>query len=259
MALTGTHAADDTGHVADHNLIDALLASHTSSLATLDSGKLATTAGALIGAVNRDLRVVAGVIRNDGSPNYWQPIDDSGHAPVNVDSVSTSTTAITVDYTSVAAAKVVTFVVGADDTLAVRGYVAGSSVGLTSAVITLTMTKAYADYVYYDGAAWQTTSGVFTPTFSAGVLTCTHPAIPAANVLDTQVTGRGTLIPSSHGVSSTAAIVRFHDYSGTLQTTASTDMKAFVRHGSNGIADPQQVDTTLYPGSNLWFIGVFEV
>lgn len=215
--------------------------------------------GALIGETGRDFRVVAGALRNDGAASYWQPISDAGHDPLNIDSVSTSTTAITVDYTGIGATKVVSFIVGADDTLTARGYVAGASVGLSTSIIHLAQTQPYADYVVYNGTTWVSQTGVFSLSFSAGVLTCTHPEIPG-NSFHGAVSGRdGVLVPFSDGNSATAMLVKWRDWAGTLAATASTNMKAYVVHGANGPLDPQKVTTTLLPGSNLWFVGIFEV
>ena len=43
--------------------------------------------GVLIGTNGKKYAVVACALRNLGAPNYWQPIDDAGHNPVNVGSV----------------------------------------------------------------------------------------------------------------------------------------------------------------------------
>lgn len=260
-AQTAAEGAESVVLATTDDAIAAFIADDTTPSATraaLD----AVLAGPIKGEAGRDLRLVAGVIRNDGSPSYWQPIDDSGHSPVNVDSVSTTTSAIVVDFTSLGASKIVSFAVVPDEQFAKLGFTAGASVSLTQAAIYLQQVKPFADYVYYDGSAWQSSNGVFSLSFNpaTGVLTCTHEEIPAGTaVFDVSVTGRGTLLASSHGASTSTALVRWHNYSGTLQTAASTDMKAFVSHGSNGPLDPQQIDTTKYPSSNLWFIAIVEV
>lgn len=254
-------AADD---VADDIGTDGSNVRVAGDAVWLSAAALATAMdGVVKSATGKDLRVVAGVIRNAGSPDYWQPISDTPHAPVNVDSVLTTNEQITIDYSTLGATKVVSFIIVPDEALAKIGIVAGASVGLTSTIVQLTQTRPYADYVSYNGSAWVSANGVFTLSYNSttGSLTCTHPLIPTASgtdIYDVSIAGRGDLIASSNGASETAALVRWHSYSGTLQTTAATTQKAFVSHGASGPLDPQRLDTTSHPGSNLWFIGLFE-
>lgn len=217
------------------------------------------TSGTVRGEDGRPLRIVAGVLRNTGSG--WGLISDSGHEAVNVDSVSDSTTAITVDYSSIGATKVVSFVVAPDETFARQGFTTGASVGLTSSSIQIMQSRPFSDYVSWNGSAWVSLGGVFTLSYSAGILACGHPKIPAGvNVNHVQVTGRGVLpVHLVSGNSETNVSIAWYNWSGTLQTTPSTDMRAFIAKGASGPLDPQQINTTLYPSSNLWFMGVFEV
>jgi hypothetical protein len=224
--------------------------------------------GALMGTPGKKYKLVAGVIRNDGAASYWQPLNDVGHRPINVGAVTTSTTGITIDYTAIGAVRVGSFVVGCDETFASAGFVAGASVGLTAATIELTKTTPFADYVSYNGTAWVSLNNVFTLAYgidkdgnsAPGNLRATHPLLPAGlNIWDINVVGRGATVPNSNGGAETQMHVQFRDWAGTLLTVPTTDMKAFISHGATGRLDPQRVDTTQYPGSNLWFFGVFEV
>lgn len=82
-------------------------------------------------------RVTGCALRNYGAAGgYWQPISDSGHLPINIASVSTSSTSITVHYTE-PVAQVVTSAVTVDETLVALGYGCGASIGLGKLVITL--------------------------------------------------------------------------------------------------------------------------
>lgn len=93
---------------------------------------------ALVGAVGRTYKIVAGVIRNAGpGSGYWQPINDAGHQPTHIDSASTSPTAITVSH-PVGATKIATFVAVPDETLTAAGFAAGVSVDLAVSRIYLT-------------------------------------------------------------------------------------------------------------------------
>lgn len=78
--------------------------------------------------------IVAAVIRNDGTG--WRLLHDADHAPLNVTAVSNNHRSITVSF-AFKARRVRTFIAGPDETLAIHGIVAGASVGLTAAHITL--------------------------------------------------------------------------------------------------------------------------
>lgn len=233
----------------------------TSGSHVVNKSYLEGTSGAVLGVIGRKYRVVAGVIRNDGGSAYWQPINDAVHQPTNIDSCTTTTDRITIDYSSIGATKVVSFIAIGDEQLAKRGIVIGPSVGVTSTYLMMTSSLPYADFVQYDGSAWVSQNGVFTLSYNAsnGRLTCTHPSIPSAEVFNTSVTGRGALVAYSDGAGQTSATVAWRDYAGTVQLVASTNQRAFVTHGPSGLLDPQQVTTTLYPSSNIWVYGIFEV
>lgn len=139
--------------------------------------------------------------------------------------------------------------------------------------------SGYEDYVYYDGTQWVSQGGVFTGmTFSGGVLTLTHPSIPASAVQRVQVTPRGGWRPfvdtGASPVTQTTVKIAFQDSVGSSQTTPSTSMRAYVRHGgptggrvtagAAGMAlsashgggqiqwKPSALNTIVFPGSNIW-------
>ena len=86
------------------------------------------------GALPSNYKIVACVLRNTGSG--WFAIDDATHAPLNIDSVSDTATAVNVDYTSLGATEVVYGAAIADETFA-GIYDFGTSVGLTSTGIVI--------------------------------------------------------------------------------------------------------------------------
>ena len=75
---------------------------------------------------------VMGVIRNTGSG--WFVINDAGHEPVNIASISTGSSYVQINYGKTAS-KVRTLIVAPDDTFAQAGYSAGASVNLDNARI----------------------------------------------------------------------------------------------------------------------------
>jgi hypothetical protein len=214
------------------------------------------------------LEVVLGVLRNTGTG--WEVLDDAGHTPLNIDSVSTSATHITVNYASMGVTDVGSFTVVPDDALASFGFFAGASVGLEQATITLSQSGAtYADYVHYDGTNWISANGVFTDlTFTGGELTVTHPPIIDDGSLNVALTPRmGTdasytpVISGAAGsVTATSLKIQFRTSADALQAVANTNMRVYISHGGgNRLVDPTTVTTAKYANSNLFITGLMKV
>jgi hypothetical protein len=204
--------------------------------------------------------VAAGALRNDGSPNYWQPIEDAQHASVNIASVTTEAAGtITINLTDARPGKAVVAVALGDETLAQEGFIIGSSYGDTSIVLKFSRQQVIADYISYNGSAWVSQDGIITPgAFSGGELSLSHEDV--GNGYAASIVGRGasTLVLASTGsnaVTATGTKVMFRDYAGALITSPSTDMKFYIsrtRSMKNPI-NPETVDTTAFPNSNIWF------
>lgn len=226
------------------------------SLVTSPDGLVATQG-------NKRIKLVAGVIRNLNDGNGWQLITNATHSSVNVDSVSNDTSNITVNFGGITAAKVVSFVAAPDETLARAGFFMGSSVGVGSANIQLKQRKFVSDYVSYSGSAWSSTNGVFTGfAWAAGTLTLTHESVETSTAgIDCSVTPRdGVLMPVAGSATATATQVKWLDWAGALQTTESTNMKAYVSRGfASAAANPNNVHEGTFPSSNIWFMGEFEL
>ena len=235
---------------------DAKTAVSDVALETLQSSPV------LMATDGRKYKVVAGVMRNpDGN---WAVLDDTIHRYTNVDSVVTDTR-IRVNYDSIGAVKVVSFVAVPDEVLVKAGYACSASVSLTQAMIDITRHAPVSDYVQWSAAnGWTSLNGVFRNlTFSGGTLTMESDPVGGANLMDLQITGRGGCLASASsqvgGATNTVTKIDFRDYSGALITTPNTDMKAYVSRGSSGAVDPTSITTTRYVASNIWFYGIFEV
>lgn len=219
----------------------------------------------LFGQTGKNYKMVAGVLRN--TAGTWSLINDSGHTPMNAGAITVTKDFVTVDYTAIGATRVVSFIAGPDETLAQKGFTVGASVGLTKASIGMSMNARYADYVYYSGPTngWISTNGVFTPTFNntIGQLSLIHEPFPVPDTAtpfwDFNVSGRGDTLASADGANKGELRLRFHTYGGTLLTAPATTMKVFASHGMSGPVDPRGVTNELYPNSNIWFLGIFEV
>lgn len=219
------------------------------------------------GAAGRSYKVVGGVIRNNGGPSYWQPINDAGHRPTLIDSVSTSTSSITVNH-AIGASKIAALVAVPDETLTAAGFALGTSVATDATTIFLSRHgRVLSDYVSYNGSVWSSSSGVFTPTWdaTAQALVLTHPAVPTSSAFAASILPRGgSYLASAKGGSNAASethiAVEFWDFAGVKATAPSANMRLFVTRGGHfePEVNPQAVDTTAFPNSNIWVLGVFE-
>lgn len=257
----------ETALNATYATTGALAAKADASTVTgkLDKTEAATTY--IKGKGGKKLVTVSGVIRNQGSAlGYWQPIIDSDHqGDLNIESVATTASQIQLNYPSLGATKVVSFVATPDDTLAMAGFTVGTSVSLGQTRLMMGQTAPeWSVYVYYNGTSW-VSNGNWTVTFNAGTLTMTHPAIPSWSIYALSVAPRGgpymvQAANESNFLSTTTVKLEFRDFAGTLITTPDVNMRAVVRHGGGfaAVPDHRLVDTTAYPGSNIWFTGVFE-
>jgi hypothetical protein len=207
--------------------------------------------------------ICAGAIRNNGTPDYWEVIVDANHAAnMNVASVVTGTSAININFT-VPAGKRISAIAVCDESLSAKGFIAGASFSESMLQITLTRRFSISDYVYYDGSAWVSVDGRFTiDSYTSGILSMTHEQIEGRDV---SLTSRSaSLVPCiSTGTSplgDTSTKVVFRDFAGSLITTPSTEMKFYVTRGYSlgGSINPQIVDTTSFPLSNIWFAAFAE-
>ena len=219
--------------------------------------------GSVRGAPDRNYSMYLGTIRNDGSPGYFQTIEDAGHRSTFIQSVETLADRVRLNY-SPTATKVGTFFAKPDEALKAAGFTCGESVGTNSVDIFIYRAFEVADYVFYNGSSWVSQSGFFTGlSFSGGTLTLTHASL-LSNVLAFGVSATprgGTYLVNADGAGQTTMTVQFRDWTGALITTPDTNMRAYVRHGMSRpvLMNPQLLTTTAFPFSNLWLYGVNEV
>lgn len=211
-------------------------------------------------------QLVSGCLRNEGSG--WTVLENSGHHTLNVDSVTQNSGAILVDYSSMGVNKIVSFVTAPDQVLAAEGIMSGASVGGSIAQIRLSKVNALSDLVYYNGTNWVSSNGVYTVSdWSGGVLTLTHLPLSTSRPYPVALTPRGgtyNVVASSgsNAVSQTQVRIEFwsNGSSPARVTTANTNMQVYItRPGPGGTLNPADVNTTTYPLSNIWFIGVMQV
>jgi hypothetical protein len=232
---------------------------YTRASGAWDTGR--PLAGSELNVDGKKLSLVAGVLRNTGSG--WALIEDSGHTNVHVSGVSSDSSSIVVSFGGIPGSKVVSVVAGPDDTLAVAGFCCGSSVTPSQAAIFLKragVTAQVADYVSWNGSAFVSQNGVFTiGSYASGILTLTHPNVTVVPPVITIASRSGLLLCFPETVTGTTTSLKWFDYAGTLITAESTNMKVWLNRGLvSGQTDPSTVNTTTFPSSNIWFIGVIE-
>ncbi len=211
-------------------------------------------------------KIVSGVIRNEGSG--WELIEDSFHTGINIDSVSNDASKITVDYTSIGATKVISFLVGCDETYASLGYSVGSSVAKTKAEIypSKIAGNGCSGLLRYNSADGGTITAPFGQDFGFTSMAWDsvnkwvvigHDSIEA-NHLSQQpiITPRRTCNPARiESVSANETSFYFVDSSGTKIDPVDGDQFFFSR-GTDYIKAKMNPNDVNNPIGNFWFIGV---
>ena len=214
-------------------------------------------------------RIISGPIRNDGAG--WFAIDDAGHKPVGIDSVSVTSGWLVVNYASLGADFVVFASCWPDETLTAAGFTTGASVGAAETTL-----KVYRDfpvqsgYVYYDTvtSTWKRNSpspfsNTFTYSTSTGKLVITHNEVPSDVVIDIGAVARaGPLSVKIDSTTPTTVSLFFYDAAGAVVTgTPTADHRVYVRRGGGQrfLVDASTIDTVAFPSGNFWFYAIMQV
>ncbi|MFA5040001.1 MAG: hypothetical protein WC464_00005, partial [Bdellovibrionales bacterium] len=111
-----------------------------------------------------------------------------------------------------------------------------SLISKTASSITVGQYERFSGYIYYDGTAWQVSTGAYTkPTmsFTAGVLTVTHETLLSTEATVTVTERSGAIVAQNDGYSATTFTVVFRDFAGTILTTAATSMRFYYSGNDN--------------------------
>ncbi|QOP66800.1 minor tail protein [Arthrobacter phage Odyssey395] len=211
--------------------------------------------GILVGDSGKKYRVVAFTLRHNGTT--FEALDDAGHTPIGISSVTVGADSITVNFSFTAAT------VGAascvpDETLSRLGYQFGASVGLSSMVIYASQPGGFADYLSYNGSAWTSLNGFITSVSAPagdGAFTVTHPAMaPIGGMVSSR---SNTYRATTEGMGSTTTNFKLVNSSGTALTSPnSTDCKVWLyRAGARAVPPSELVQAN----SNIWVQGIFEI
>ena len=219
-------------------------------------------------ASGNQYRLVAGAIRKKGGE--WALIDDEGHTPSGIVSVTDRGADLRISY-GFTAKKVVSLVAVPDETYAVLGYSFGASVGLDGATIKIMNHRQVnaGGYLYYTADGWMMATGNLEEVADrpkAHEFRVYHPEPVPNDEIYLSITGRGPgkYIYRAEG-SGTASDGRgytnigIYDMSGNPVTAFKTDMKLFIVRQSQPQTVQIKPETLEEGNTNIWIYGVMEV
>jgi len=193
-----------------------------------------------------------GVIRNVSGT--WAYIDDANHAPYGLGTISQSSATITIPFT-LTASKVGSFIVVPDETFAQRGLIAGASVGLSSAVISLNG-QSTTGYIQWNGTQFTHTGsvGITSITFSGSEITVNHVSAGNANVAASILCQSHNYFIVQTGCNPTQTRFRLVDpVTGMSVTSFPSGLNIWFNRQPSGLADPSIVTSS---NGNLWLYGI---
>lgn len=245
LELPGDYAPVDPGDVATKSYVDAAPAAAPTIIPR---------------ATGVRYRFVSGALRKSGG--VWSLINDAGHIPSGIASVTDGGTYLQIHY-GFTASKVVSLTVTPDESYTLAGYTFGASVGLDQAAITIARNPIPAGgYVSYSGSAWTFAAGNITSVaeLSANRVNVLHPDVLPTTELYISVSGRGAgkylYRPGSSGPGRTE--VEIYNLDGTPVTSFASDMRFYVSRaaGASGA-----IPTASMPegNTNIWINGLMEV
>ena len=219
-------------------------------------------------ASGNQYRLVAGAIRKKGGE--WALIDDEGHTPSGIVSVTDRGADLRIHY-GFTAKKVVSLVAVPDESYAVLGYSFGASVGLDGATIKIMNHRQVnaGGYLYYTADGWMTATGNLDEVADrpkAHEFRVYHPEPVPNDEIYLSITGRGPgkYIYRAEG-SGTASDGRgytnigIYDMSGNPVTAFKTDMKLFIVRQSQPQTVQIKPETLEEGNTNIWILGLMEV
>ena len=216
----------------------------------------------------KNLKIVSGVIRNNGSDN-WQIISDENHqGDLGVASVTTGNYGIDINF-DFTAKKIIGFVATPDETYAKELISVGASVVTDRATINLYQpkpTNQITGRIAYVGGAWTVYNnyGITDVSFGASNDLYINHASCESFVMD--ITSRKPVLVTFESATATQTKVGFYNPDGTKITTASELMSITFKRDISVVTDTSkpvsaQLNPKLVnnPSGNIWFMGVFEI
>ena len=218
-------------------------------------------------ASGNQYRLVAGAIRKKGGE--WALIDDEGHTPSGIVSVTDRGADLRISY-GFTAKKVVSLVAVPDETYAVLGYSFGASVGLDGATIKIMNHRQVnaGGYLYYTADGWMMATGNLEEVADrpkAHEFRVYHPEPVPNDEIYLSITGRGpgkyVYRAEGSGTSGGRGYTNIGVYNmdGSPVTAFKTDMKLFIVRQSQPQTVQIKPETLEEGNTNIWIYGVMEV
>jgi hypothetical protein len=205
-------------------------------------------------------KIVACVIRQPAAGGGWNVINDAGHEPLNVASVTNDTFKITVNY-NFTANKVISLVAVPDETFVQSGYSFGASVMTDRADIYISAVNApVAGYVRYNGTAWEVLNArgglAFTSFDASGNLRLDHNSMGGTSPISAMPLNSPYLLKViNDGTAHTT--LQFTDYNGNVITTPDTNMQLQLYRQPMSLAvNPNDLKSD---SGNIWIYGIMKV
>ena len=219
-------------------------------------------------ASGNQYRLVAGAIRKKGGE--WALIDDEGHTPSGIVSVTDRGADLRIHY-GFTAKKVVSLVAVPDESYAVLGYSFGASVGLDGATIKIMNHRQVnaGGYLYYTADGWMMATGNLDEVADrpkAHEFRVYHPEPVPNDEIYLSITGRGPgkYVYRAEG-SGTASDGRgytnvgVYNMDGSPVTAFKDDMKLFIVRQSQPQTVQIKPETLEEGNTNIWILGFMEV
>lgn len=215
----------------------------------------------VVSADGKKYRMVACVLRQPAAGGGWYAIDDAGHEPLNVASVSNDTQKIIVPYTFVAK-KVISLVACPDETFVQGGYLFGASVMGDRAEINISAPTVVVDgLIQYNGTDWIIANAKGNPVFTSfidGDLKISHDSMTATTAVSVSPLNSPYLLKVKYsGYNYTT--VQFTDYSGTVITTPDTNMVFTLLRQQRYVRNNINPNDLKSDAGNIWVLGIMEV
>ena len=227
-------------------------------------GALATNARlqSIVGADNRlpgDTRLLVGIVRPDGAGG-WLVLDDAGHTPRGLQSVTIEAGMLRVTYPG--AVEVIGASVTCDETLARLGYTVGPSVGTSSMDIMICHPGA-SGMIVSSGGTWVLQSSSnrnltgITYSTGTGTIQITHNAVgayavPVVSPAQATTTERYQVVSYAQSYTNIQRL----DASGTVLTGSVPASRAFAFQRIGAGPDRVEPSTVTATTGNLWVIAI---
>ena len=210
---------------------------------------------------NSKLKIYGGVCVN--TAGTWALLNDASHTFLNLTSATTASNRLRVTYPTVG--KIISFICTPDETYAQNGISVGANVGVARSTIYLYRDNIV-DYVYWNGQAFQSTTGQVTSfNYTAGEITLNHAALISPDTFAVNVMGRladTTISPINYryvwsSLDASSTFIQVLNPDGSEYTgAATTDMRFSFERG--GEFEIDAADSAI-SGSSIWVQAIMEL